>query len=103
MLKKFDSRLPNFDFVYNTVRVRGGLGYSSRAFSGGGTGSRLLNNVLVSENSPVVVQHSVDSVDFNIFYTDGTVDWTQSIPNIGPNNFSVDPVFLSVSDLHLSP
>lgn len=95
--------LMNLDIAYNTVRLRGGVGSNSRAFIGGGTGCRILNNIFVSENSPAIAYMDADSIDFNIFYTDGSVDWTSSLPSLGPTNFSINPWFISATDLHVVP
>jgi len=93
----------NIDVVYNTIRLRKDIGYNCYAFTGG-VGCRVLNNIFVAEQSPVVFAHSgADTVDFNDIYTDGSVDWTQNINGLGPNNYSVAPGFISSSDLHIYP
>src|SRR5690606_4218411 len=93
----------NVDIVYNTIRINGITGYNCRTITGGTTGTRILNNILVSVGTPSIISSAADTIDFNIFYSDGSVDWTQTIPNLGPNNFSVDPQVLSSLDLHVSP
>jgi len=93
------------DFVFNTVRLEGGVGFDYPALYGGTHGTRILNNILSSTitNNMLSNAQNADSIDYNIFFSDGLVDWTQTINYIGPNNFSLDPLYLSSSDLHVIP
>lgn len=94
------------DFVFNTVRIVGESypGNEYPVVFGGTHGTRILNNILTSLNTDnIIVSPNADSIDYNIFYSDGLVDWLQEVPYLGPNNFSLDPLYISASDLHVIP
>lgn len=92
------------DFVYNTVRLEGDVNSDYPAVYGGTHGTRILNNILTSTNTVNLLwSQNADSIDYNILYSNGLVDWTQTINYLGPNNYSLDPLFMSTSDLHVIP
>ncbi|MFK7786749.1 MAG: T9SS type A sorting domain-containing protein [Crocinitomicaceae bacterium] len=92
------------DFAFNTVRLEGNVGFDYPVVFGGTHGTRILNNILSSSiTDNIIVSQNADSIDYNIFYSDGLVDWTQTVNYLGPNNFSLDPLYLSASDLHVVP
>ncbi|MCJ8288442.1 MAG: T9SS type A sorting domain-containing protein [Crocinitomicaceae bacterium] len=94
----------NVDIVYNTVRIITESECYCPGFRGGHTGTRILNNIFFSENStyPLTASGTSDSVDYNILYTDGTQDWS-TLWFLGPNNYSVNPGFVSTYDPHVPP
>lgn len=92
----------NFEVDFNTIRIRKTVGYNSYALSTSGNNLSFRNNIFVSEGSPVVA--SIDTGitnSHNNFYTEPGTDWTAGgLPNLGPNSYSVDPNFVTNTDLH---
>ncbi|MCB9284683.1 MAG: T9SS type A sorting domain-containing protein [Lewinellaceae bacterium] len=92
------------DIFFNTVRTRKTPGYECYAISiweSQQTG--LLNNNFVCEGSPTVAyfQGTTDTGDYNNYYTEPGVNWLNTL-DAGPNCHSVDPNFLSSTDLHIA-
>lgn len=113
---------------YNTIHVSGGNGNNSRAmylttYGSSSTGNvRIKNNNLVNSGGGLAMYMSYDAVydnmvsecDYNNFYSSGSnfayystsqinsiSDW-QSNSGWGSHSINVDPVFVSMSDLHVN-
>ncbi|MBK7407290.1 MAG: hypothetical protein IPJ40_03880 [Saprospirales bacterium] len=92
------------DVYYNTVGPERTRGWECYAISiANSEQTSLLNNNFVCEGSPTVAYFttSTDAGDYNNFYTEPGVNWLNTL-DAGPNSHSVDPNFLSSTDLHIA-
>ncbi|MFC2125242.1 right-handed parallel beta-helix repeat-containing protein [Bacteroidota bacterium] len=98
------------NFYHNSIHISGSDGEAVGFYSTSSTLFNLFNNVILNEDAGQVIvisyQNNVTS-DYNCFYTNGSslingnslIYWQQN-KNQDLNSFSIDPSFISDSDLH---
>jgi len=107
-----------YNIVYNSVNVISDHGGARAIYTNDGTGHVILNNIFSNVGGGYAAKHerasAIDSMDYNDYYTAGNdlvvwesticpdLDSLQSASGMDMHSVSIDPVFISDTDLHLN-
>jgi len=108
----------HYDIVYNSIHVTSDHGGARAIYTNSGTGNVILNNIFSNVGGGYAAKHerasAIDSMDYNDYYTAGNdlvvwestvcpnLDSLQSASGMDMHSVSIDPVFISDTDLHLN-